>query len=102
MRSFAELLTSRLAELGMTQVALASILSETKGIPTTKQAVNGWCTGDTRPETWKRTAIYDVLAVPLADRAAWTDALLAKREEVAHPSPLSEELTVPDFPTPLP
>lgn len=80
--SFADLLTDRLKALDITQTALASELSE-RGIPTTKQSVNAWCRGETRPDAWKRVAIYDALAVPLADRPRWTDALLAKRDGTA-------------------
>jgi hypothetical protein len=80
--TFADLLSSRLSELGTTQTALASELSE-RGIPTTKQSVNAWCRGETRPDAWKRTVIYDALAVPLCDRQRWTDALLARRDGAA-------------------
>lgn len=76
---FAARLTGRLAEIGLNQVELAKLLTRL-GIPTTKQVVNQWCHGTTRPEGWKRHQLYDALAIPLEEREAWTDALLARRD----------------------
>src|SRR5688572_5951759 len=99
---FAELLANRLKDLDMSQVQLAAHLTE-RGIPTTKQAVHLWCRGESRPETWKRITLYDVLAVPLGDRDAWTDALLERRgrPNPAHeaPSCLEPEPSLSDAPT---
>lgn len=76
---FAELLTARLAELTLTQADLARHLT-TNGIPTTKQSVHAWASGETRPEGWKRHAIYDYLGLTRTERATWTEALLEKRD----------------------
>src|SRR5688500_17367391 len=100
---FARLLTDRLQALDMTQVQLATHLTD-RGIPTTKQSVHAWCTGETRPETWKRNTLYDVLAVPLAERADWTEALLARRDRpsdsTTHLSSESDDESVTGLPQP--
>lgn len=79
MDTFDKLLSARLTELGLTQPDLAKYLTE-KGIETTKQSVNGWCTGATRPQRWKRDAIYDFLGLRQRERSQWTEALLARKD----------------------
>lgn len=85
---FAARLSGRMAELGVNQVELARLLTD-RGIPTSKQVVNQWCGGSTRPEGWKRHQLFDALAIPLEERDAWTDALLARRDgNRPEPSPV--------------
>jgi hypothetical protein len=89
--TFGSRLSARLVALTLTQADLARYLSE-RGIRTTRQSVNAWCAGETRPSTWKRSAIYDFLAIPPKERGDWTELLLAKKDAS---SPLDED----DVPT---
>ena len=80
--TFGRRLAGRLDELKLTQADLARYLKD-RGIPTTRQSVNAWCAGETRPATWKRTAIYDFLAIAPRDRGDWTELLLARKEDAS-------------------
>lgn len=76
--TFATLLSDRLDSMDSTQAALAAELTK-RSIETTRQAVHDWCQGKSRPEPWKWSTLLDALAIPMAERPRWEEALKARR-----------------------
>lgn len=70
----AQLLDSRLAELGKTRTDLRKEL-ERRGVRVTRQAVHAWFHGIAKPTAANVVALWDVLVIPKEEREAWIEAL---------------------------
>lgn len=75
MKTFAEMLTHRIAELGVTNAEVARWMSVTQMIPTSREAVRLWASGATCPEPWKWQALLDALGIAINQREPWRAAM---------------------------
>jgi hypothetical protein len=70
----AQLLETRLAELGKTRTELRAELAR-RGVRVTRQAVHAWFHGIAKPTPANVVALWDVLVIPMSERPAWMEAL---------------------------
>ena len=70
----AQLLDTRLAELGKTRTQLRHEL-ERRGVRVSRQAVHAWFHGIAKPTPANVVALWEVLVIPKDERPAWMEAL---------------------------
>lgn len=80
--SVAELIQTRLSELGMKPRQLHGELKR-KGLKISRQSVHAWYSGYGRPDPAHVLVLWEVLVVPLEEREAWMRALAKKAPVLA-------------------